>query len=81
MKVFGFSIYYLLGLFAFLLADHYLGHGGLSAPRPRAGDSATRFVAGVAFSSRNGCGRLACPQWRRSGAVTPHMMAVDNRFC
>ncbi len=25
MKVFGFSIYYLLGLFAFLLADHYLG--------------------------------------------------------
>ena len=24
MKVFGFSIYYLLGLFAFLLADHYL---------------------------------------------------------
>ena len=25
MKVFGFSIYYLLGLFAFLLADHYVG--------------------------------------------------------
>ena len=25
MKVFGFSIYYLLALFAFLLADHYLG--------------------------------------------------------
>ena len=28
MKVFGFSIYYLLGLFAFLLADHYLGVAG-----------------------------------------------------
>jgi len=28
MKVFGFSIYYLLGLFAFLLADHYLGMAG-----------------------------------------------------
>ena len=28
MKVFGFSIYYLLGLFAFLLADHYLAMAG-----------------------------------------------------
>ena len=28
MKVFGFSIYYLLGLFAFLLADHYLAMMG-----------------------------------------------------